>query len=256
MNNLTWQKILECQQKDFVERLKSSLTSRFCLEMNILKSSGYPPLYDNSTFHQELIEVTLISPQDTKINDFFNQVCCLDKYNINKYISYKRHKICEEAVKVYLNNSITEVNYTSDYDFPNASTNFIFKNNININIIVESKTLSKIGLREADERKLTEEHLSESVVKLCEREVKQIHNLSWTIEQNNTHKINIIIFVLFLDWRKVNKINNNSFDCIICGFKPIKELAIIQSNQNKPFSIKIENLFYAGGLRAYLESLT
>lgn len=61
MNKLTWQNIFEFQQKYFIERLKPYLSSLFWLKIDILKSSSYPPLYDD-LYHSELIQVTLLLP--------------------------------------------------------------------------------------------------------------------------------------------------------------------------------------------------
>ena len=255
MTEITWQSILKSQQQDFIRRLKFSYDSRNCSceflqfsNLNLIDESCVPVAGHNS----EIIELDLCNEHENEIHEF----CCelTNKYwneNSNtylddSYINYKIGKLGEEAVKVYLDDLIDEVNYKLS-EHGDGGVDFTFAKNRNIKIQVKTISLNRISCDRIDKYQLTDDDIG-YLLQAPEQYCFEAMNNSWSISSEESYKNNILICVLLLNSIDGERIINNTYKFLMAGF------ILIEKKADKQI-FKIDELLYMGGIKGYLESL-
>jgi hypothetical protein len=257
MTKLTWHGILEAQQKDFIQRLKSYL-------------SGYEPespgspvtlsclehdFYEQCECHySEIIEIHYPFPQfeediDNHSYQMINKFPRQSNYYSYEdcYANYKIGKLGEEAVKICLDKLVSKVDYKID-ELGDGGSDFYLASNKSIKLQVKTKVRSRIYQREKDE-------INERVVCYYDRRlnsrdnIDELDNIKWSINSKEVKNNSLIICVLMLNPVAGDEIIGQGYSLAIAGFKPTDMI-------NNRESIKIKDLFYGGGIRAYLESIS
>lgn len=257
MTKLTWHGILEAQQKDFIQRLKSYL-------------SGYEPespgspvtlsclehdFYEQCECHySEIIEIHYPFPQfEEDIDNHSYQM--IDKFPPQSndysyedcYASNKIGKLGEEAVKVCLGNLVSNIDYQI-YSCGDGGIDFYLASNKSIKLQVKTKAISRIFQREKDE--INERGICDYDYRLNSRDnIDELDTIKWSINSKEVKNNNLIVCVLMLNTVAGDEITGQGYSLVIAGFKPTDMI-------NNRESIKIKDLFYGGGIRAYLESIS
>jgi hypothetical protein len=250
MKELSWQAILQAQQQDFIQRLKHSLSlyppegdvvTLSCLDSNQFCKVSY---------HSERIKISFDEEQEVEIDNFcweqadkFN-----DGYEPDAYMNCKIGKIGEEAVKIYLYDLITGVNYEIS-NHGDGGLDFSLKNNKNIGIQVKTKTLSRVTYTHICQHDLSYDDVIYAKIDLSESEADRVDDVRWSINQKEIAQNQVLICVLLMNFIEADKIEGNSYDCIIAGFKPTAEIKSARD-------LKMQDLLYIGGIRPFLESLS
>ncbi|MBD2570166.1 hypothetical protein [Anabaena lutea] len=245
MKELTWQKVLQAQQQDFIQRLKYSLSNPEYDNLT-LSHFNYHPFYCERSYPSERIIISALDEE--KIDRFCGELA--EKYNhepaVDSYMNYKIGKLGEEAVKVYLNNLITGVDYKI-HSGGDGGIDFLVKNNKHIGIQVKTKTLNRISLRDICKNKLSEDDVDECGFYLWQDRMTRIDSIKWNIQSEEIHQNKVLICILLMNYIVVDKISSEC-DCIIAGFKPTAEIKYSGD-------FKMQDLLYSGGIRPFLESL-
>lgn len=245
MKELSWQVVLQEQQEDFVKRLKDSLSlyplaTLSCLEYN---------LPCNISYHSERIKILFDEDKEIELNNFCLEL--VDKVNAeyeqDTFISCKIGKIGEEVIKKYLGNLITDVDYQI-YDYGDGGLDFSLINYKNISIQVKTKTLSRITLTKICKDNLNNNDIVNAQIELYENGIDKIDDISWTISEKEIAQNKVLICVLLLNYVEADTIKGNYYDCIIAGFKPTSEIMHFDN-------LKIQDLFYIGGIRSWFKLL-
>lgn len=200
--DMDWTTLLESQQADFIERLKSG---------HLLHSGSEGQ-------HSEL---TVISGDRLdQLRDFCWEMA--EKYKRNKpvrqlFINNMKGKLGEEVVKARLGNFVTEVDYEKKIG-GDGKVDFTLKSNSYIGIQVKARQ-------------------------------GNINTLRWSIDAEEIDKNTVLVCILIQE--EVSEAQAE-YHLVLGGFLPTN---IIQPrlNGNNSISFKIEDLFYGGGLRCYLE---
>lgn len=199
MKELSWQAILHAQQQDFIQRLKHSLTlyppEGDVVTLSCLDSNSFCKV----SYHSERIKISFYEEQEIEIDNF----CCEQVYKFNEdydsddpdaYINYKIGKIGEEAVKIYLNDLITEVDYEI-YDYGDGGLDFALKNHKNIGIQVKTKTLNRVTCKHIYKHNLTYDDIY-TKIDLYESAPDRVNNIMWTISQKEINQNQVLICIL------------------------------------------------------------
>lgn len=247
MKELTWQKVLQAQQQDFIQRLKRTFDTEEP-EVVTLSFFDYHPYYCDAFYPSERIRIS-VEPLEEEINKFSRKL--VQKFNPepaeDAYMNYKIGKLGEEAVKVYLNNLITGVDYQI-HSGGDGGIDFSVKNNKHIGIQVKTKTLNRISLRDICKNKLSEDDVDECGFYLWQDRMTRIDSIKWNIKSEEIHQNKVLICVLLMNYIVVDKISSEC-DFIIAGFKPTPEIEYSGD-------FKMQDLLYSGGMRPFLESLS
>ncbi len=86
-------------------------------------------------------------------------------------------------------------------------------------------------------------------IDLYESEADRVDDVRWSINQKEIAQNQVLICVLLMNFIEADKIEGNSYDCIIAGFKPTAEIKSARD-------LKMQDLLYIGGIRPFLESLS
>jgi hypothetical protein len=179
VEELSWRTLLQSQQQEFIQRLNQSLSSNLVSTKFILQSFGYPPFYQGR-YHSELITIMFGKPQSEKLQKFCQQSTGEDKYNFAKYVYYNTSKIGEEAIKLYLGEMITEVNYRSSY-VTSKGVSFFLSKNRDVGVQVLNKYLNRVSLYDEGIYKISDQVLAKDLVNLNCKSIDQIPNIAWSV---------------------------------------------------------------------------
>ena len=251
MKELSWQGILEAQQQDFVQRLKHSLNrySSECDEVTLSRLDSNP--FCSASYHSELITISFDEPQEEELHNYVEELVYkfFGEYDPDKYANYKIGKIGEEAVKLYLGNLVTKVDYVI-YEYGNRGTDFRLVSNNNIGIQVKTKSLYRITNKDIWENEMDNWFVNDVMNDFYENGKDRVDDISWSIDQKEINGNRLLICVLLLNGIEADTIQlqNNQYKCVMAGFKPTGEMKYAQS-------FKMKDLLYSGGIRGYLETL-
>jgi len=245
---LSWKEILEAQQQDFIQRLKYSLSHHDTREEELVTLSCLEAnQYGTVSYHSESINIEFDEEKEEEIHNFCRELVYkfYEEYGPDEYVSYKIGKIGEEAVKIYLGDLVTEVDYTL-YESGDSGTDFWLKSNRNIGIQVKTKVLSRITDKDIFRYEVND--CFDWEIDLYISQPERVGDLNWSINEREIAKNKVLICVVFLNFVEADQIRGSSYKCIIAGFNPLEKM-------NNTQDFKIKDLLYSGGIRPYLQSL-
>ncbi|MEC4813346.1 MAG: hypothetical protein SAK29_08760 [Scytonema sp. PMC 1069.18] len=230
MKEPSWQGILQGQQQDFIQRLKYYLCvypqEADVVFLNRLISNHYCKL----SYHSELISILFDCEQEEEIHNFCLEI--FNKFNLeyhpDDYMNNKIGKIGEEAINVCLGDLVTKVDYKI-YERGDQGIDLLLINNQSIGIQIKTKTLNRITFREIDKYKLNNYDVNDTELQLHLSASDRIDNITWSISEKEIATNTVLICVLILNSIAVDQIEGNSYDCVIAGFKPTREMKNAQS---------------------------
>ena len=245
MTELTWEYILKTQQEDFLRRLEFTCghpSDRYSTFLTV--GTNYFPL---NYYPFELVQIFL---DESKVNDFSEELTYkfgedpeidYDSF-VNKFINQKIGKIGEEVVGLLLGSigsSVSSVDYK------------IYKNGVGdggVDLTVSAKN-SKINIQVKTTAPLRINCLDDPYIPdEVDVKVHAIKSASWEVDGKGKSNNDLTIFVILMDEIIGDKPINNPHDCLIAGFLPSKEIETSRK-------YKINELFYSGGIRAYIKHL-
>ncbi len=268
MKELSWQGILEAQQKDFIKRLASYFTDQYYLDI-----LGYTPvvlscLTSNSETElryqhlaefgcAELVTIDLDYGEFMYLDNFCDQMAYKYGRYSDYYMNWMIGKIGEIAAKRCLGNLVSDINYKTE-GWGDGGIDFQLVGNKDIGIQV--KTKARYRLHEDYGRNENEmvEYIHEIDIERYAR-FESLESHVWSLNQKEVDANQIIICLLMLNGIQGDKIYDRPYDFVMAGFLPSQN---IKDNKNKYFiknknkyQIKIKDLLYSGGMRGYLEFL-
>jgi hypothetical protein len=281
MKELSWQEILEAQQKDFIKRLASHFTDQYyldilgytpavlsCLTSNLETELSYQHLTEFGC--AELVTIDLDDGKSMDLDNFCNEmVYKYGKYRdiyINReltgrdidkdyYMNWMIGKLGEIAAKRCLGNLVSDINYKTE-GWGDGGIDFQLVGNKDIGIQV--KTKARYRLPEDYRRNENEmvDYIHEIDIERHAR-FESLESHVWSLNQKEVDTNQIIICLLMLNGIQGDKIYDRPYDFVMAGFLPSQN---IKDNKNKYFiknkyQIKIKDLLYSGGMRGYLEFL-
>ncbi|MCG5061666.1 MAG: hypothetical protein KA714_27805 [Limnoraphis sp. WC205] len=279
MKELTWEKILISQQQDFIARFK------YYVQELWLESSGYPRvseqyllsklIFSDPSYHNyyykchnnyydvccELIQIDLIYPfywedEDCEIcfQEYIHLFCreMSRKYYADQYMNHYIGKLGEEAVKLYLGSLITEVDYNL---YPHGDGGVDFRLTKDKDIGIQVKTCSLLRISTQDIKNYGNISGDAHSDFLCDFNY-YIAKVKWQVTREELNKNKVCIFVLLLSFVEGDELSfvegderkSSQPELLMAGWKP----SHLINNIN---CIQMEDLFYMGGIRSYLESL-
>lgn len=182
MAELTWQKVLQAQQQDFIQRLKRSLDIEKT-EVVTLSCLDYDYHYGfYECYPTEKISISLFERREEEIDQFCWELAEKfdEDFSEDCYMNNKIGKLGEEAVKIYLDELITKVDYEI-YCGGDGGSDFFLKKNNNIGLQVKTKTLNRISFK--DEDNLNDEDLYIEYMALSSSLSGMIDKVNWSISQ-------------------------------------------------------------------------
>ncbi len=161
----------------------------------------------------------------------------------DQYMNYYIGKLGEEAVNLYLGRLITGVDYNL-YKYGDGGVDFRLTKDKNIGIQVKTHALFRI-----DTKTKVYDHLDDEEVFLnfFYNISTYIQEVKWQVTQDELNKNKVCIFVLLLSVVEGEGTSSQP-ELLMAGWKPTHMI-------NNPNCIRMEDLFYMGGIRIYLESL-
>jgi hypothetical protein len=236
MTELTWQDILHAQQQDFINRLEISSKSNSDLTDFLRFSSveiAAKSDLDLRGLNAEIIELSFPADEET---DSFCDGEYSERYSRNLSVNSSIDKLGIAAIKAYLFGLL-------DDKFDNED-NLYLANNSRIKFKVKTQCLKKDICQEDNENELDEAIFDDFSPDL----LAESKNIEWTITPEESNQNQILICVLFLTPILAEEVYRKYYKCLMAGFIPLKQKSASQS-------FKMNELFYMGGIRAYLESL-
>ncbi|EAW37185.1 hypothetical protein [Lyngbya sp. PCC 8106] len=290
MKELTWEKILVSQQQDFIARFKyyvqefwleSSGYPRVSEQYLLSKVIFSDPSYHNNyyKYHNnyydvccELIQIDLIcsfywEDKDCEIcfQEYIHRFClemswkyyqedendwyCGESedfetnYQADQYMNHYIGKLGEEAVNLYLGGLITGVDYKR-YPHGDGGVYLNLKKDKNIGIQVKTHALFRIDTQTKVYDDLDDEEVFLSFFYNISTSIQEV---KWRVTQDELKKNKVCIFVLLLSFVEGERTSSQP-ELLMAGWKPTQMI-------NNPNCIRMEDLFYMGGIRSYLESL-
>jgi len=257
MTKLTWYGILEEQQKDFIQRLKSYLSgydpespgspvTLSCLEHDFYEQCEchYSEVikidYPYEQFEEEINEHS-----DEMTRKFFDPSA--GKEPEYYYVNNKIGKLGEEAIKVCLGNLVSNVDYQIS-SCGDGGSDFHLVSNTSIKLQVKTRIRTRISQRE--KHKINEQGYCYYDYQLNSRDnIEGLDKIAWKIKPEEVRNNSILVCVLMLNNIAGDEIIGQGYSLAIAGFKPTDMI-------NNGESIKMKDLFYGGGIRAYLKSIS
>lgn len=241
MNNISWEKVLEIQQEDFIKRLKAAY---YPVQLSATPLSifhcGEPDLFPDQSC--ERIDLNLDRFQDLKINEFSNELA----EDEDSYMNHMIGKIGEESLKVYLGSNLSPV----DYEVRNGGdggVDFVWKFRTDISIQVKTRILGRIKQPQI-EAYTNSDIFDMAHFVLRDKPNEFIDDMYWNIKPEEKEKNKILVCILLMNFAYLDQMVDSVHSCIMAGFKPTN---MITHDRD----LKLDQLFYIGGLRAYLQSL-
>jgi hypothetical protein len=246
----TWDYILKTQQEDFLSRLRQC--QQPChgdLSDCLASGSNY---WGQESFNPfELANIYFQNEGEADVDEFCRELTWKFKdadYNlidfIDTFINNKIGKIGEEAVKFYLSGLISSVDYRIyNQGEGDGGIDFILSNNQKIAIQVKTAAPLRISCHELEYKSI-----SPYIPWEIEIIIDAIESASWQVDIKGISNCSITIFVLLMNEVIGNELKGEPYQCLIAGFLP-KDMLTPQKKY------KIEDLFYSGGIRAYLQYL-
>jgi len=251
----TWEYILKTQQEDFLERLKASLEFNPDYESPVyLARLNHDPISDVSS-PCESINISFHPNEESYIDNFCNELAWkfCDKpdedepcFNSYIFINNKLGKIGEVAVKKYLGNWISDVDY-SFYDSGDGGVDFslIPPNNF-IKIQVKTTVALRFTYQVLNTKK--QEDINDCGIEFFYNPYKYIESSKWQVDAKALKNTHLTIFVLLMNEIIGDELNADPYKCILAGFLPNEKIT-----PDRRYSIV--ELLYSGGIRSYLKHL-
>jgi hypothetical protein len=175
---------------------------------------------------------------------------CNDQYEYEyNYVNYMMGKIGEQAVKICLGGLISDVD-CQIHEFGDGGSDFLLTSNKNIKLQVKTRARARIIQREAYEMNDNSDWYYYDCSIHSQDKINEIdNNIAWSISEKEAKLNEVLICVLMLNKVVGDKIMGAEKSLLIAGFKPTN---MIKNRQ----CIKMKELFYGGGIRSYLESLS
>lgn len=257
-SKLTWETVLQFQQKDFIYRLKSIHSEFPEFTENQLSTLRYVEPYSGYC-PCERIQIFLDGEWENKL-DFFcdkltykfseSDVDCFSEVDVDNFVNYKIGKLGEEAVKIFLGDLVSNVDYEL-YERGDGGTDLFITNNRNIKIQVKTTAAFRVTCKQMCEFGLSEDDLFFSLLDYKLGKCSSIDSAKWIVKNQEKQKNKIIVFVLLLNPVIGEKIEDadRGYDCAIAGFMPTEIIGLCKEK------FSIQDLLYCGGIRHYLLSL-
>jgi hypothetical protein len=258
MTKLSWQGILESQQRDFIQRLKAWLDDHHPQSQDssvTLSHLDYDFSEQGESYHSEIINIYYPLENFLPLNDFCEKMTnhyCHDNDKLeyeDYYANYLMGKIGEQAVKICLGALISDVD-CQIYESGDGGSDFSLTSNKNIKLQVKTRARARIIQREAYEMNDNSDWYYYDCSIHSQDKINEIdNNIAWSISEKEAKLNEVLICVLMLNKVVGDKIMGAEKSLLIAGFKPTN---MIKNRQ----CIKMKELFYGGGIRSYLESLS
>ncbi|ERT08531.1 putative tPR repeat protein [Lyngbya aestuarii BL J] len=282
MQELTWEKLLISQQQDFIARFKydvqNSLASGYDgIERQYLLSKFrfYDENYKNyDAFLFEIIQIDLYfddvydHPEEDDplfLGQYIDRFCmemsykyyqinedyweykyrqCFETfYQADQYMNHYIGKLGEEVVKLYLGGLITEVDYNL-YQYGDGGVDFRLTKDKNIGIQVKTHALFRIDTQTKVDHNLDGGDIFSIFFQNISTSIAEV---KWQVTPDELNKNKVCIFVLLLSFVEGEGTSPQP-ELLMAGWKPSHMI-------NNINCIQMEDLFYMGGIRIYLESL-
>jgi hypothetical protein len=257
MTKLSWQGILESQQKDFIQRLKAWLNGNHPESQGssvTLSRLDYNFSEQCESYYSEAINIYYPFEYFIGLDDFCQEMAnYYYYYNDNKnyeyedcYANYMMGKIGEKAVKICLGNLISDMD-CQIHEFGDGGSDFSLTSNKNIKLQVKTRARARILQRQAYEMNEDSDWYYHDCSINSQDKINEIDNIAWSISKKEATNNKVLVCVLMLNTVAGSKIICEEYSLLIAGFKPTDMI-------NNSQSIKMKELFYGGGIRSYLES--
>jgi hypothetical protein len=191
----SWSRILQVQQEDFIERLKSYFCAASVIHLSCLES--VEPCYATSSC--ELIKFDLREEIELELQRFCEEMYHRSPkgYEPDSLMSWKMGKLGEEAVKLFLGNLINDVDYEI-HEGGDGGIDFHWKSNYATTLQVKTTSISRISCRQIEDS----DHPIEEweFFADCWMEGKElIEKACWQLSEKEVVANKIVVFMLLLN---------------------------------------------------------